>query len=183
MSKTAHPVWFIWLAGAFLASLLALAAPHQSRANSPAQVDDGSKCVTCHEDLYYLHDTGKAFCLHGVPMSCVDCHGGDPTAVTKEAAHFDRSAHPIINEDDKKCYECHPAEAAERVQTFETLAGVSEVRVAQPCDVEVQAQISSEAPAKPRFYLDLGIPETLLLVFGASVMLVALASILFKPKP
>ncbi|RPH58631.1 MAG: hypothetical protein EHM81_09660, partial [Chloroflexi bacterium] len=81
-------------------------SPAQAQARIPLQSNDGSRCVTCHEDLYYLHDTGKAYCLKDAPMACVDCHGGDPTALTKESAHFNRAAHPVINDDDKKCYEC-----------------------------------------------------------------------------
>ena len=38
-------------------------------------------------------------CLRELPMRCVACHGGDPTATTQETAHYDRSAHPIFNED------------------------------------------------------------------------------------
>ena len=109
-----------------------LAVPVQAQARIPLQASDGSKCVTCHEDLYYLHDTGKAYCLKDSPMACVNCHGGDPAVLTKEAAHFDLTAHPVINDNDRKCDECHPAEAETRLAKFRQMAGISEVKVAIP---------------------------------------------------
>lgn len=113
-------------------ALALFANPAFAQARAPLQSEDGSKCITCHENLYYLHDTGKAYCLKDAPMACVDCHGGDPTAVTQEAAHFKRAAHPVINEDHKKCYECHPAEAVTRLDKFRQIAGISEIQVAAP---------------------------------------------------
>jgi hypothetical protein len=66
-------------------------------------------------------------------MACVDCHGGNPTALTKESAHFNRAAHPVINDDDKKCYQCHPSQAETRLETFRAVAGIPELLVALPC--------------------------------------------------
>lgn len=123
-----YPVLLFFI-GTFITLTLFL-APTPAQARIPLQSNDGSQCVTCHEDLYYLHDTGKAYCLKDAPMACVDCHGGDPTALTKEAAHFNRAAHPVINDDDKKCYECHPAEANSRLDKFRQVAGIKEVKTA-----------------------------------------------------
>jgi hypothetical protein len=106
--------------------------------NTPAHAQsvpaNGSedKCMSCHENLYFLHDTGNWFCLRESPMRCVDCHSGDPEAVTQEKAHSNRAAHPVINEDVSKCQECHPEECAERVELFDQTAGISQVRVAAP---------------------------------------------------
>lgn len=90
------------------------------------------KCISCHEDLYFLHDTGNWFCIRESPMTCVDCHGGDPEAITQETAHSNRAAHPVINEDVSKCQECHPEECDERVEIFDQTAGISQVWVAAP---------------------------------------------------
>jgi len=90
------------------------------------------KCMNCHENLYFLHDTGNWFCVQESPMRCVDCHGGNPEAVTQETAHLNRAAHPIINEDVSKCQQCHPEECNERVEFFDQTAGISQVRVAEP---------------------------------------------------
>jgi hypothetical protein len=91
------------------------------------------KCISCHEDIYFLHDTGKWFCLNEeTPMTCVGCHGGDPAALTKELAHVNRAAHPIINENTSKCSECHPNQSSERVAIFAQEAGISAIRVSEP---------------------------------------------------
>ncbi len=135
----------ITLALAMFANL----APAQAR--SPFQAADGNQCVTCHESLYYLHDTGKAYCLKDAPMSCVDCHGGDPTALTKEVAHFDRAAHPVIEAEDKKCYECHPSQAEARLDKFRQVAGISEIALVVPCDpanLPVTARFPQSEPEK-----------------------------------
>jgi len=104
--------------------------------NTPVQAQsistDKSNCANCHENLYFLHDTGNWFCLRESPMSCVDCHGGDPEAVTRETAHTDRAGHPVINADVSKCQECHPEECDERVELFDQTAGISQIRVAAP---------------------------------------------------
>lgn len=106
------------------------AVPAQARASLQASADNN--CLVCHEDLYWLRDTGKAYCLNDAPMACVDCHGGDPTALTQEAAHFNRAAHPVVNDDDKKCYQCHPSQAETRLETFRARAGIPSLLVALP---------------------------------------------------
>jgi hypothetical protein len=93
--------------------------------------DDGN-CINCHEDLYFLHDTGNWFCIRESPMRCVDCHGGDSTSLDKEAAHTNRKTYPILNEDASKCQECHPEKVDERVAKFDRMAGISNVLVAMP---------------------------------------------------
>jgi hypothetical protein len=104
--------------------------------NTPVQaqsISTGSgNCVNCHENLYFLHDTGNWFCLRESPMGCVDCHGGDPEALTREMAHARRAAHPIIKDDVSKCQECHPKECGERVEFFAQTAGISQIKVAAP---------------------------------------------------
>lgn len=106
--------------------------------NTPAQAQsiptngNENNCMKCHEDLYFLHDTGNWFCIRESPMLCVDCHGGDPKAITQEMAHIDRAAHPVMNEDVSKCQECHPNECHERVELFDQTAGLSQVLVAAP---------------------------------------------------
>jgi hypothetical protein len=119
--------WFV--VAAMLGCMLLLSAPQPA---SPVQAQtgshtDGPACIRCHEDLYYLHDTGKWFCIANSPMQCVGCHGGDPTATTKEAAHQNRTAHPVINGDTTTCKQCHIEDCAERVSEFDTIAGISPV--------------------------------------------------------
>ena len=125
-----------------LASLLSLALAFSLPGPAFAQEDNPetpSNCIICHEDLYYQHDTGKYFCVSEASQRCTDCHGGDPTATDKESAHFDRSAHPVVNGDISKCQECHPGNCEEYVQQFEQLAGINPVIVAdQPVVFEAR---------------------------------------------
>lgn len=101
-------------------------------AQEPTPVVDHGTCIKCHEDLYFLHDTGNWFCIRESPMRCVDCHGGNPTSLNKEESHTNRKAHPILNEDVSKCQECHPEKCDERVAKFDQVAGISKVLVAVP---------------------------------------------------
>ena len=118
-------------------------------AQTPTQDVDNGNCITCHEDLYFLHDTGNWFCLRESPMRCVDCHGGDPTATTQETAHYDRSAHPVINEDISKCQECHvdADECCECVSKFDQVAGIKKVKLVSPLPVSSGSDLTPGLPA------------------------------------
>jgi hypothetical protein len=123
-----------WFFIAALAGFLTLLTTWTAPAHAQFHTAIGEpKCISCHEDLYFLHDTGKWFCLNEeTSMTCVGCHGGDPVAITKEVAHVNRAAHPIINENISKCSECHPEQSLERTETFAREAGISLVRVSTP---------------------------------------------------
>ena len=108
---------------------------------SPPSPEHGA-CISCHEDLYFLHDTGKWFCLRESPMQCVDCHGGDPNTFNQEQAHSNREPHPILDDDVSKCRECHPEECDERVKIFESTAGISDVLVSAP--LQTKPNLSAE---------------------------------------
>lgn len=103
-----------------------------AQALSSTRKGNRDNCLSCHENLYFLHDTGNWFCLRESPMSCVDCHGGDPAALTEQEAHSERAAHPVLNGDVATCEECHPKECYERVDIFDERAGISQVLVAAP---------------------------------------------------
>jgi hypothetical protein len=116
---------------------------------------DHGTCIKCHENLYFLYDTGNWFCIRESPMRCVDCHGGDPSSLKQEVAHANRKAHPIINEDVSKCQECHPAECDERVMEFDQVAGISNVLVAvpyQPRSIVNSEQSQQMQPGEPTDY-------------------------------
>jgi len=68
-------------ARAFARSLVAAAAL-AACADTPAIPAGQEGCIThaCHERVEFIHYGGDA-------LSCVDCHGGNPAALTKEAAH------------------------------------------------------------------------------------------------
>ena len=54
-----------------------------------------SGCLSCHKGIENIRDPNSAMLLsikalgtqHGDPEGCVICHGGNPGATTKEAAH------------------------------------------------------------------------------------------------
>jgi hypothetical protein len=127
-------IFLCWLIT--LMSIVILIAPSlepvRAQAQIPTPLADYGGCIKCHENLYFLHDTGNWFCIRESPMGCVDCHGGDPSTLRQVVAHASRKAHPIINEDVSKCQECHPAECDERVRKFDQVAGISNVLVAFP---------------------------------------------------
>jgi len=123
-----------WFLIAALVGILTLLATWTVPAHAQLHTSQAEpKCISCHENLYFLHDTGKWFCLNEeTSMTCTGCHGGDPAAITKEAAHANRAAYPIINENVSKCSECHPEQSSERVEIFAREAGISLVMVSQP---------------------------------------------------
>jgi hypothetical protein len=126
MSTSTHSRFFIITLSASLLVLSAMAVPATASADSSEPPPDNGNCVNCHDNLYYLHDTGKYFCLNESPMACTDCHGGNPQATTQDEAHILREAHPVINEDTSKCQECHPEQCTERMSIFDRVAGFSD---------------------------------------------------------
>jgi hypothetical protein len=133
----------------FILLLLSFLAATPVYARSSAQDVDNGNCVNCHEDLYFLHDTGNWFCLRESPMRCVDCHGGNPAATTQETAHYDRSAHPIINEDISKCRECHidEDECCECVSKFDQVAGLKQIKLVSSVPVSSASALIPGLPA------------------------------------
>lgn len=117
-SPPARLFGFLFVTGLLL-TLFYVPVAAQSDTPEPAEA-----CVACHEEQYYLYDTGKWYCLCSVPMNCSCCHGGDPNAVTKDAAHLGMVANPVQG-DASTCQKCHPDEYALRVQQFASLGGIS----------------------------------------------------------
>lgn len=144
MNKRFLTGWSILLGILMVALGLGLqATPVQ--AQSTSQEAEEPTCVTCHENLYYQHDTGNHYCLTAARSRCADCHGGDPTALVKDAAHLGRTAHPVINGDFSRCQACHPTDAAAHVAKFASLSGISPTVI-----MASQAPaVSASVPAEP----------------------------------
>lgn len=119
--------WVFAVAAALLVVLFGmLSRPVQV---SAAQVTDATpnSCLTCHEDLYYLHDTGKLYCLTDHTDRCVNCHEGNATVMKKEESHLGLIAHPQEN-NGEKCLECHVQQDAQtRLTAFESEGGFGTV--------------------------------------------------------
>jgi hypothetical protein len=113
-------------------STIAFTQSVQAQTRADPTTESNDNCIKCHEDLYFLHDTGKWYCVSEAPMSCTGCHGGNGNVIDKEQAHTNRAAHPIVNGDVSKCQQCHPEQCDERVQIFKEEAGIPYIRVAAP---------------------------------------------------
>jgi hypothetical protein len=105
-----------------MALLLALLLWQPALAQAQAATPEADSCETCHENLYYLHDTGKWYCQCAVPPSCAHCHGGQPQAAAEAAAHAGMIANPL-QDGAAVCQTCHPDAYQARVDKFVLLAG------------------------------------------------------------
>lgn len=85
---------------------------------------EDSSCINCHEEQYYLHDTGNWYCLNETKVGCTECHRGHPDMVVKECAHAGLVANPLAN-DGAICQNCHPDDYQARVQTYASITGFS----------------------------------------------------------
>jgi hypothetical protein len=131
----------------FLAALFVAAFALFPAQASAAQAGDpvSNSCLSCHEDLYYLYDTGKWYCITEHRDRCVNCHDGNAATTNKEESHQGLIFHPQRN-NGEKCLECHPQDSQTRLTRFASVAGFGEV-------VE-------SAPRQPVEQVALGAPHT-----------------------
>jgi hypothetical protein len=108
-------------AGLVLVVALFLAAPAALAQDNlpPAGADN---CLACHEDLYYLHDTGKWHCLCDATPGCRHCHGGQPGTLAEAEAHGGMIANPL-QENAAVCQQCHCDDCQKHVDQFLAVAG------------------------------------------------------------
>lgn len=95
---------------------------------NPAQAQSGkpendASCMSCHESLYLLYDTGKYYCFCGTRARCTYCHSGVLGALDKETAHQGLIAHPI-QDNAGVCQSCHPDDYQQRMEKFAAQGGV-----------------------------------------------------------
>jgi len=164
-----------------LAIIIIMAFFHPTSVSADAQHHTEQKCVVCHEDLYLLHDKGNWFCLKESPMTCTDCHGGNPDTTTKADAHARRTPYPIVNGDISKCQQCHPEKSFERVSYFDQNAGISDIAVAIPYTPNgrvpvgkgAEPQQTEEKPTNMWFSI-IGVSSILLMFFAVPAIYFAL---------
>ena len=121
--------WTFALITALLAiTWILLSQPAQvSSAQAQAALPEvNSSCVACHDDLYYLHDMGKSYCLTEKRELCVDCHEGNATVMDKGKSHQGLILYPQRN-DGEKCQECHPQDSQAHLAKFDSVAGYKPV--------------------------------------------------------
>ena len=111
-----------------LTSLLLIAMaffvpPVQAQESTPPQE---SSCLVCHDNLYYLYDTGKWFCQCETQMTCTCCHAGNPDSLQEQEAHLGMVLYPTRN-DATACQQCHPDDYKDRAVRFSEIAGLSQI--------------------------------------------------------
>lgn len=179
MSTKNNRWMFVSTIGLF-AALLALVILSTQASAAQAPDPTGNSCLTCHEDLYYLHDTGKWYCITVHADHCAACHGGNADSLKEEQAHLGLIAHPQ-KDNGAKCQECHsPEETQVRLEKFASLAGLDEV--VETGSYVPLAEVSTGAPTvvSPEPFFE----NWPWLVFAAVLFGLWLALVLFSPtKP
>jgi hypothetical protein len=110
------------LAGVCLLFVVAFFVPTAQAQETPPSPDTG--CISCHDNLYYQHDTGNWFCQCAEQTSCTCCHGGNPEALTEKEAHTGMDRLPT-QQNAESCQKCHPQDYQARIDQFSRTAGVS----------------------------------------------------------
>ncbi len=169
--------WMFLLTVSLLVVLAAIfSLPVQASAQTAGASDNS--CLTCHEDLYYLHDSGCSYCMTPAHRDrCVDCHEGDPTTMKVELSHLGMLPHPQEN-GGMKCLECHKQEdLAGVLNTFDANGGFDVVIRAESHAPAVVAESGFPEVAEPMIEWKWAVGASIL--FGLWLLLV-----LFSPlKP
>lgn len=137
---------FVGLAILTVLAFAALSAPEQASAAPMINEPADNSCLSCHENLYYLHDAGCWYCMADVHKDrCTDCHEGNAASFKLEESHIGMLRHPQEN-DGAKCKECHAADVDARLDAFDAKGGFEQV-----------IQPVAYTPHQP---VELGFPET-----------------------
>jgi hypothetical protein len=136
MSTKTNRWTFALLATLFVFSFAMLSMPDQ--ASAAPEADPTSSCLTCHEDLYYLHDSGKYYCITEHKDRCVNCHDGNADVMNKDESHLGLIAYPQ-KDDGAKCQECHAEDAQALLATFASLGGYKPIIEAEPYTPSITA--------------------------------------------
>lgn len=129
-----HSRWTVLLVVTFLALVFwGVTQPIEVHAARSDSFTVDNSCLSCHEDLYQLHDTGCWYCMTEPHKDrCVDCHEGNPSAFKEKEAHVALLVHPQEN-DGAKCLECHtPEESQALMVKFEANQGFDTVIRPEP---------------------------------------------------
>ena len=139
-SKVLFRFLFLNLAVVAFALLLVQPAPVRAQCGQPQP----SSCTTCHAQEDPISEKGKWHIVHAGQDICINCHGGNASAVDKALAHEGLMAQPLadIYTD---CHSCHPDYEA-RAAKYAPIAGVTAGSCATPTAIAV-SNIVSGPPA------------------------------------
>lgn len=147
MSRTRQFV-FTGIGILFIVMGLTLIANTPTHAQTPTPPPEKEGCVGCHDNLYYLHDTGKWYCQCSSSPDCTSCHGGNPTVLTEKEAHLGMIASPTKN-DAEICQGCHPTDYHTRIERFAAIAGIKPTHPPCPTPTSTGAGIVIGGGAPP----------------------------------
>ena len=166
----------VFLAFMFVAALAMLPKPASA---AQAATPPTNSCLTCHEDLYYLHDIGKWYCITEHKDRCVNCHEGDRTVLNENESHKGLIIHPQRN-NGEKCLECHPQDSNSHLAKFASLGGYNALTETKPYippvkDVTTSFTLSGTEPFAENW------PWAVGGIFGFGLWLVLVLSSPLKP--
>ena len=149
MSRKWFTIW-VMLAGLMIL-LLPVANPVHAQESTP---ENDANCVSCHENQYFLYDSGKYYCLCEAPMHCIYCHGGRTDSYTKEIAHEGMVFYPTADYA-ARCKNCHTEDYMARVVKFDAVAGIGpEPRpMVTATAIQIVALPAETSPGAPLLYL------------------------------
>ena len=114
---------------------LSLLLPASVLAQCGEPPEPRSSCITCHEKEAPVSDRGEWHIIHAAKDICINCHGGNASAMDKNLAHEGLMAHPLTDIY-TECHSCHPDYEARAAQ-FAPALGVTPGSCATPTPVAV----------------------------------------------
>ena len=169
---------FVLTAILITVSTLLSSSPDQT-VSAKALDANSNSCLTCHDDLYYLYDSGKYYCITEHKDRCVNCHEGNASVMDEDQAHFGLILHPQEN-DGARCQQCHADDAQTKLATFASLSGGYKT-VIEP--VAYTPKVKEETSGFPVTTEDKHLTKNLVWLAGAvTIFGIWLALVYFSPK-
>lgn len=113
------------LSAVLILTLLVVVGAMPAAAQTP-HPDKDESCMTCHENLYVLYDTGKWYCMCGTRARCTYCHGGTLNTLDETTAHTGLIANPV-RDNRAACQTCHPDDYQAHIDKFIAIGGVRQL--------------------------------------------------------
>jgi hypothetical protein len=131
-------VKFHWFFTASLVGIIVLLVTETVHVHAQCGGPQTSSCSTCHAQEDPVNEKGEWHIIHASKDICMNCHGGNGSALDKD------SAHPL---DDiyTDCHSCHP-DYDERAARFAPTLGVTPGSCATPTLVPI-GNIPGEPPS------------------------------------